>query len=811
VHACLKSACAVLAWSILVVLVAAGMTGSVPPAQANIRIASSTTQVTLASALSVAAAPKTVARPVSRYAVRPGDTLSGIAARFAVRGGWPALYAANRPLIGPDPDVIRPGTVLVLPGQRAPTRYIVVSGDTLAGIAAALAVRGGWPALYAANRHVVGPDPDLIRPGAVLTVPRPAAPSPAASSPAPRRYPAPPSAPTGSGHRTPPGRAGAPTAAGMPQWLKILLLAAGLLIVAVLAAGPVLLARRRRYQAAARAARPSAGAHIVVAGHHRLVVTCSPPGDTVYVLRPPGTDPREILRAARLMLPEDLYRELAVQLGMPASWPIVVASHHRLVVACSPPDETVYVLRPPGTDPREILRAARLVLPEILYGELADQLGVPASWPMKDRVPAKSARVVLAWSILLIMAAAAGMTGSVRTAQANTRIASSTTQVTPASTLGAAAAPGTAARPAARYAVQPGDTLSGIAARFAVRGGWAALYAANRRVIGPDPNLIRPGAVLVLPGQRTPARYRIMPGDTLARIAAALAVRGGWPALYAANRPLIGPDPNVIRPGAVLTVPRPPTPSAASSRPAGRPVPPPSVPAGSGHRPRPGKTGAPAAAGMPQWLKTLLLAAGLLTGAVLLGGPALVARRQQAAARAARPGNAGVGCGGDRDGRGRGVAAAVRPVAAAARVHPAGVAVPSAVLATGIVLFTLVESATMWAGPPPGGSGSGSLSAARPGTGRPHHRLQPRQPGPPGQPALPGSPGHDARGLTGSVEQVAPPEPVRAAVPPAGSGREPRAWRDRSSRLPGGGLVRDIRQVPSSAAAAAAGSRGADR
>ena len=134
-HACLKSACAVLAWSILVVLVAAGLKGSVPPAQANIRTASSTTQVTLASTLSVAAAPKTVARPVSRYAVRPGDTLSGIAARFAVRGGWPALYAANRPRIGPDPDVIRPGTVLVLPGRRVPARYTVLSGDTLAGAA----------------------------------------------------------------------------------------------------------------------------------------------------------------------------------------------------------------------------------------------------------------------------------------------------------------------------------------------------------------------------------------------------------------------------------------------------------------------------------------------------------------------------------------------------------------------------------------------------------------------------------------------------------------------------------------------------
>ena len=118
------------------------------------------------------------------------------------------------------------------------------------------------------------------------------------------------------------------------------------------------------------------------------------------MLRPPGTDPREILRVARLVLPEGPYRELAGQLGMPAGWPIVVADHDRLVVTCSQPDDTVYVLRPPGTDPREILRVARLVLPEAPYGELASQLGVPASWPVEYRVPAKSACVVLAWSIL---------------------------------------------------------------------------------------------------------------------------------------------------------------------------------------------------------------------------------------------------------------------------------------------------------------------------------------------------------------------------------------------------------------------------
>jgi LysM repeat protein len=484
----------------------------------------------------------------------------------------------------------------------------------------------------------------------------------------------------------------------------------------------------------------------------------------------------------------------------------VVADHDRLVVTCSRPDDTVYVLRPPGADPREILRVARLVLPEVSYGELAGQLGVPASWPMEHRVPARSACAGLAWSILLVMAVAAVMTGSARPAQADTRTASSA-EVTLTSTLSAAAAPVTAARPAARYVVQPGDTLSGIAVRFAVPGGWSALYAANRHVIGPGPDVIHPGTVLVLPGQRAPVRYRVMPGDTLAAIAAMLAVRGGWPALYAANRHVIGPDPNVIRAGVVLTVPQSAAPSPAAPRPAGRPVPPPPASAGAGHPPLPGRTGAPTASGMPQWLKALLLAAGLLSGAVLLAGPVLLARRrQQPAARAARPDNVGVGRGRDRGGRCRGVAATVRPVAVAARVHPAGVAVPSAILATGIVLFTLVKSATV---PPPSGSGPGSVSAARPGTGPPHHRPQLRQPGPPGQPARLGSPGQDAQSLTCRLEQIAPPMP--AAASPAGPGRAPQGSRSPSSRLPGAVLACDVTQVSSSAATAAGGSGGADQ
>jgi hypothetical protein len=49
------------------------------------------------------------------YTVQPGDTLAAIARHLAIAGGWQALYALNRAVIGPDPDVIRPGEVLRLP------------------------------------------------------------------------------------------------------------------------------------------------------------------------------------------------------------------------------------------------------------------------------------------------------------------------------------------------------------------------------------------------------------------------------------------------------------------------------------------------------------------------------------------------------------------------------------------------------------------------------------------------------------------------------------------------------------------------
>jgi LysM repeat protein len=262
--------------------------------------------------------------------------LSSIAAARAVRGGWQALYTANRRVIGPDPDVIHPGTVLVLPGQVTPVSYTVRTGDSLSGIATEFAIPGGWPALYAGNRRVIGPDPNVIRPGTVLTLARPTVPT--RPSPSHRQAkPAPPATHAAQPNHAPQPRTSAPATTGMPGWLRIMLLAAGLLIGAAFLAELVLAIARRRRQAMARNAKPETTsprespeaeplitqeAHIVLADYDRLVVTHNKADDTVCVLRPPGEDPKAILRVARLVLPEDPYEELAEQLGVPASWPM---------------------------------------------------------------------------------------------------------------------------------------------------------------------------------------------------------------------------------------------------------------------------------------------------------------------------------------------------------------------------------------------------------------------------------------------------------------------------------------------------------
>lgn len=101
--------------------------------------------------------------------VRPaGSTLGGVVKQAppTVNKGTPAPSAKAAPRAKAAPADERAGT------RRAPTwggkAYKVRPGDCLYRIALAHNVRGGWQALYATNRSVVGSNPHLIHPGQLL-------------------------------------------------------------------------------------------------------------------------------------------------------------------------------------------------------------------------------------------------------------------------------------------------------------------------------------------------------------------------------------------------------------------------------------------------------------------------------------------------------------------------------------------------------------------------------------------------------------------------------------------------------------------
>jgi LysM repeat protein len=388
-------ACLVLAWCLLAITSMAGTRGPDRPDQPSPghpatttssaaatttsapAAVTSSTRAVLTSASAPAAtteitAARLAAQPAATWTVRPGDTLSAVAAALRIHGGWPALYAANRAAVGPNPSLIRPGTVLALPGAAGPARYTVTPGDSLSAVAAALGVPGGWQALYAANERAIGPDPDLISAGTVLTVPRPAIPA-AAQRPEPQATPGPVrQAPTPAGSR-PSGRPAAPghltvPAGGMPRWLQDVLLAAGVLAATVFIAEPAAaFARRRRDTARPGRTRPARNRRRDTARPDRLGPTSKTAGMAALggLLAVGGLGAaRDARRAARKAK-------------------IILADHERLIVTYCAADHAVYVLTPPGEDPRAVLRAARLVLPEQTYEDLAGHLGVPSGWPLE--------------------------------------------------------------------------------------------------------------------------------------------------------------------------------------------------------------------------------------------------------------------------------------------------------------------------------------------------------------------------------------------------------------------------------------------
>ena len=112
------------------------------------------------------------------------------------------------------------------------------------------------------------------------------------------------------------------------------------------------------------------------------------------------------------------------------------------------------------------------------------------------------------------------------------------------------------------YTVKKGDFLykiSGVEEIYADPLRWKRIWRANRGTIEGfnDPNLIYPDWELTVP-RDWPYSYTVKEGENLWQIARYWEVYGqgnAWTQIYQANKDKIK-DPNLIRPGWVLTIPR---------------------------------------------------------------------------------------------------------------------------------------------------------------------------------------------------------------------------------------------------------------
>ncbi|WP_030757984.1 LysM peptidoglycan-binding domain-containing protein [Streptomyces griseus] len=141
----------------------------------------------------------------------------------------------------------------------------------------------------------------------------------------------------------------------------------------------------------------------------------------------------------------------------------------------------------------------------------------------------------VALALPLVVPAAAGAAPAAQTAAAPAAAVPSTAPsgAVRASAVTAGAVP---AAPAATrsYTVVKGDSLSLIAHRKGIQGGWKSLYRANEKTVGDNPSLIHPGLELTI--RRDSAKAAPAPANTARKAAAESASTGAGGSAERASR-----------------------------------------------------------------------------------------------------------------------------------------------------------------------------------------------------------------------------------------------------------------------------------
>jgi hypothetical protein len=172
---------AALGWLLLLVLLTLSgqLTGPVGRAGRALLQVAAPVAVRRAVALSLGLGVVLGGQAAASAAPAPAASASAPASAAAPDLDWPGLAAAPAPTPPPAPTPTQPPPTQPPPTQAPPGAVVVRPGDTLWTLAASRLpptattreVAAAWPAWWSANRTVIGPDPDLLRPGQSLQPP----------------------------------------------------------------------------------------------------------------------------------------------------------------------------------------------------------------------------------------------------------------------------------------------------------------------------------------------------------------------------------------------------------------------------------------------------------------------------------------------------------------------------------------------------------------------------------------------------------------------------------------------------------------